>query len=114
MSLIHEIRKQSLATRRTLMVLSVFLVVSAVGFYWFAGLQRDVFFSLNDDPAARDAFVAQQDDRSPQPLALIGKALGKLTASIGSLIGFDSSKGFDRNAGAAHTADDVHLLPLSQ
>lgn len=110
MSLIHEIHNQPRHIRTILWLLSSFLVLAVVGFFWLTGLQRQLFFALHTDAAERAQFVAQQDSSVPHPLAAIGSALGSLTASIGSLIGIDSKKGFDTRP----QNDTVHPLPLSQ
>ena len=107
---IREIHEQKPAVRYTLFVLSTFVVVSAIGVTWFTGFERDAYFALHDDPKDRAEFIARQDERLPNPLAAIGKGLGSLTASIGSVIGFEREKGFDSRP----QYDTVHLLPLSR
>jgi hypothetical protein len=108
--LIREIHQQKPAVRYTLFVLSTFVVLSAAGVAWFSGFERDAYFALNADPEAREEFVVRQEERLPNPLAALGKGLGSLTASIGSLIGFDREEGFDTQP----QYDTVHLLPLSR
>ncbi|HUO75930.1 MAG TPA: hypothetical protein VMU12_03425 [Candidatus Paceibacterota bacterium] len=110
MSLLHEIHNQPRHVRTTLWLLSSFLVLGTIGFFWLSGLERELFFALHTDPGERAQFVAQQDSGVPHPLAAIGNAFSGLTASIGSLIGIDSKKGFDTRP----QSDTVHPLPLSQ
>lgn len=110
MSLLNEIHNQPRHIRTTLWLLSSFLVLATIGYFWLSGLERQLFFALHTDETERAQFVAQQDSRVPHPLAAIGGALGSLTASIGSLIGIDSQKGFDTRP----QNDTVHPLPLSQ
>ena len=110
MSLLHEIHNQPPHVRTALWLLSSFLVLGAIGYFWLSGLERELFFALHTDPADRAQFVASQDARVPHPLAAIGSAFGSLSASIGSLFGIDSNKGFD-----SRTQDDtIHPLPLSR
>jgi len=109
-SLISEIHQQSHAVRLTLWGLSVFAVLSVIGYFWFVAFERDMFLALHQEQAVREEFLAQQDARAPKTLAAIGQAFSGLTASIGSLIGIDPEKGFDRPA----PEDTVHLLPLSR
>lgn len=109
MSLITEIHNQKPAVRYALFVFSVVLAVSVIGFFWFGNIQERMFMALHSDPAEQAAFLAARDAQGLHPLAAISRGLGSLTASIGSLLGFDRSKGFDRPAGQ----DTVHLLPLS-
>jgi hypothetical protein len=109
-NLIEELHQQRPAVRYALFVLSTFVVVSLAGAAWFTGFERDAYFALHDDPADREAFLARQNDRLPQPLAAVGRGLGTLAASIGSVIGLDREKGFDTEP----RYDTVHLLPLSR
>ena len=108
--LIRELHQQKPIVRYTLFVLSMFVVLSSAGVAWFSDFERDAYFALNDDPQDREEFIARQDERLPNPLAAVGKGLGSLTASIGSLIGFDREEGFDTQP----QYDTVHLLPLSR
>jgi hypothetical protein len=110
MSLFHDIHSQPLIVRKAMYLMAVVATVGGIGFFWLTSVQRDMFFAIHPDAQERQQFVAQQDERMPQPLATIGKAFGSLTASIGSLMGFDSSRGFDRPA----QQDKVYLLPTSQ
>lgn len=107
---IEELHQQKPAVRYTLFALSTFVVVSALGVMWFTNFERDAYFALHADPADREAFVARQDARLPQPMAAIGRGFGSLAASIGSLVGFDDEAGVVREP----THDPVHLLPLSR
>ena len=110
MSLLHEIHNQPRHVRTTLWLLSSFLVLAVIGYFWLSGLERELFFALHDSATERAQFVASQDARVPHPLAAIGNALGDLSASIGSLFGIDSTKGFDTRP----QDDTVHPLPLSR
>ena len=110
MALLQEIRNQHHLVRRALYWLSVVTTLGLIGFFWFTSVERDMFFAIHTDPQERQEFLARQDERMPQPLALVSRAFGSLTASIGSLIGFDRQKGFDRPA----QQDTVYLLPLSK
>lgn len=110
MSLIHEIHRQPHALRLTLWGLSVFAMLSMVGYFWFTAFERDMFLALHQEQALREEFLARQDARAPKTLAAIGNAFGGLTASIGSLLGIDPEAGFDRPV----PEDTVHLLPLSR
>jgi hypothetical protein len=113
MRLIDEIHNQKPSVRYALFGLSVFVVLSTVGFLWIVGLQRDVFMALHDDPSERAAFVARQSASLPKPIAVVARGVGSVTAAIGGLVGIDSGKGFDRDGSGAHTPGVVHLLPLS-
>ncbi|HXK36227.1 MAG TPA: hypothetical protein VJ553_01455 [Candidatus Paceibacterota bacterium] len=110
MNIIDEIHRQKPIVRYTLFVLSTFVVLSAAGLAWFTDFERDAYFALHEDPADRAEFIAQQEERIPQPLAAIGRGIGSLAASIGSLIGFDKEAGFETRT----EYDTVHLLPLSR
>lgn len=113
MSFIQEIHSQKLAIRYTLFGLSVVLIVSFIGFFWFTSMQRDIFMATHSDPAEQQAFLAEQSLHMPQPLALISRVARSLTASIGSLIGWDSSKGFDKADATEHN-QAAYPLPLSK
>jgi hypothetical protein len=110
MSLLHEIHGQRPMVRRVLWVLSVFLAVSFVGFFWVSSLERQLFAAVQHTPEEEAAFAAQQDARAPKPLAAISRGFSSMTAAIGDLFGFDSSAGFDRE----QVQDKVYLLPLSK
>jgi hypothetical protein len=73
-------------------------------------MERTMFAAIHDDPEEQAGFLAAQDERAPKPFAVVGDAFGTLAADIGSLIGIDGSKGFDR----AQAEDKVYLLPLSK
>ena len=109
MSLLHEIHNQPRHIRTTLWLLSSFLVLGTIAYFWLSGLERELYFALHTNTDERAQFVAQQDTRVPHPLAAIGRAFTGLTASIGSLIGVDAQKGFDTRP----QSDSVHPLPLS-
>ncbi len=113
MSLIHEIHKQKPAVRYTLFALSAFIALSAVVFFWLLSFQKQVFMALHSDPAEQQAFLDEQAAQVPNPLASLGGGLKSLAASIGSLIGFDGSKGFDSN-GVTDNNQTAHPLPLSE
>ena|SRR5688572_23317076 len=110
MSLIHEIHRQPHHLRLTLWALSAFSVISVVGYFWFMSFERGIFLALHDDEAQRAAFIAKQDARSPKTFAVLGEALGSLTAAIGGFVGIDEQEGFDRPA----SEDTVYMLPLSK
>jgi hypothetical protein len=91
-----------------LFVLSVFVTVSFIGFFWFTGVERRTYMALHDDPEEQTAFLARQEARIPRPIAAIGSMLASMPARIGDFIGFDRSAGFDRP-----TKDDkVYPLPI--
>lgn len=110
MNLIHEIHRQSRPVRKALWLLSTFIVVSFVGFFWLTSMERSMFLAMHPDPAEQAAFLAKQDARAPKPFAAIGRGLGSMTAAIGGMLGLDSDAGFDRKP----TEDTVYLLPLSR
>jgi hypothetical protein len=114
MSLIHEIHSQKPAVRYTLFALSAVVVLSVVGFFGITSFQRVAFMALHSDPQEQADFLAQQDAQQPQIFDAIARAASSLTASIGSLVGWDTNAGFDRSGRAADTTGSVHLLPLSQ
>jgi hypothetical protein len=109
MSLLHEIHSQSRPVRMGLWALSVFTVVSVVGYFWLSSLERTLFEAMHDDPGELAAFHAGRDARGPKPLAAAGQGLTDLGAAIGNILGLDRSAGFDR----LRTKDKVYLLPLS-
>ena len=113
MTFIQEIHNQKPAVRYALFGFSVVLVISFVGFFWFTSMQRDIFMATHSDPAEQQAFLASQQSYLPQPLALISRVAQSLTASIGSLIGWDSSKGFDKADTTDHN-QAAYPLPLSK
>lgn len=113
MSLIHEIHSQKPAVRSALFILSAVVVLSVVGFFGISSFQRVAFMALHSDPQQQADFIAQQDAQQPQVFVGIARAAHSLTASIGSLVGWDSNAGFDRSGREADTHDGVHLLPLS-
>jgi hypothetical protein len=110
MSLLEEIHNQSHSVRKALWLLSTFIVVSFIGFFWLNALQRSMFIAMHSDPAEQAAFLAKQDARSPKPFAFIGRGFNSLTASIGGMLGLDQSAGFDR----INAKSKVYLLPLSK
>jgi hypothetical protein len=114
MSLINEIHNQKPVIRSVMFMLSLSIVVAIVGFVGFTALQRDSFMAFHTDPAEQEAFLEQQNSQSPNPLAAIARVASSLTARIGSLLGFDSNAGFDRNTPQDTMQGDPHLLPLSQ
>jgi hypothetical protein len=113
MSIIQEIHNQKPAVRYTLFVLSVVVVLSIIGFFWFLSFERQVFMALHSDPAERQDFIDRQAANAPKPLTALANGLHSLTASIGSLIGLDGSKGFDSNKNESNN-QTVHPLPLSR
>lgn len=113
MSFIQEIHNQKLVVRYALFGFSSVLVISFIGLLWFTSMQRDIFMATHNDPTERQAFLDSQESRMPKPLAAIGRATHIFTANIGSLIGWDSSKGFDKTDAVDH--DQVaYPLPLSE
>lgn len=114
MSLINEIHSQRPAIRYALFGLAVFTALAVVGYLGITSLQRDMFMALHSDPQEREEYLAQQDARRPKPLAALSRIAGSLTASIGSLFGFDRNAGFDRSGQQGDTQGGVHLLPLSE
>lgn len=113
MSLIDEIHNQKPVVRHTFFVLSVVIALAVVGFFGVSSLYREMYAALHT-PAEQEAFAARQDARLPDPLAFIARATSSLAASIGSLIGFDTNAGFDREEQPSNTQDGVQLLPLSR
>lgn len=114
MSLIAEVHNQRPAVRHTLFFLATVIAISGVGYMSISSLQKDVYFALNSNSADREAFLAARDSGRPNVLATISHAAGTLTASIGSLIGWNRDAGFDRGGQQDSMQNDVHLLPLSQ
>lgn len=114
MSLIQEIHNQKPAVRYALFGLAVVTVLAVVGFFGVTAIQREMFMALHTDPQERSDFLAQQDARSPKPLAALVRVASSLTASIGSLLGFNRNAGFDKSVREGDTSGDVHPLPLSQ
>ena len=114
MSLIDEIHSQRPIVRHTLSFLSSSIVVLGAVFLVASSVQKDVFFAMHPDPQEQQTFLAKRQEGRPQPLAAISRAAGSLMASIGSLIGWDGSAGFDRGGEAENTQGGVHLLPLSK
>ena len=114
MSLIEEIHNQPPLVRQVMYWMALVMVLGVIGFFWVTTAQKNLYFAIHPDPAERAQFVAQQDAHIPQPLATISKVFGSLTASMGGLLGFDNSQGFDKQSGTDHTQDAVHLLPVSQ
>ncbi len=108
-NILHDIHAQPKGIRLTLWALASFVVVSAVAYTWVSGVRRELFMAINTDPARQQAFLEQQDARSPDLFGLIGKGMGKLTASIGSILHISTDSGIDRPA----QRDTVYLLPLS-
>jgi hypothetical protein len=106
--LLDEIRSQSHGVRVGLFVLSVFVTATFVGFLWFTGIERRMFFAIHDEPEERAAFLARQDARIPAPVAAIGALLESMPARIGDFVGIDRSAGFDRPSGE----DTVYPLPI--
>lgn len=109
MSLISEIHSQRPTVRKALWLLSAFIAISFVGFFWFTSVERQMYLALHTDPDEQADFLARQQDRSPKPLAAIGRGFGAMTAVIGNALGLNREAGFDR----APSEDTVHLLPLS-
>ncbi len=113
MSLIQDIQNQRPAVRYALFGFSVVITVAVIAVFWVFSFQEQVFMAMHPDPAEQQAYLAKQDQYAPKPLAAISKAFGSLTASIGSLIGLDGSKGFD--SGRNEEDNQVaHPLPLSR
>ncbi len=114
MSLLQEIHNQRPVVRHTLFLLSTVAAISAVAFLTVSSLQKDIYFGMHPDPVDRQAFLASRDASRPQPVAAIARAADSLVASIGSLIGWNSSAGFDRSTQQDDTQGGVHLLPVSE
>jgi hypothetical protein len=114
MKLIDEMQSQHPLVRQAMYWLAVTTTLGIIGLFWFTSLEKQLYFASHPDEKERQQFVQERQARSPQPLAAIGKFFGSMTASIGSFIGFDSSKGFDRAGSSDHNHDAVHLLPLSK
>lgn len=114
MSFIHEIHNQKPVVRYALFGLSLAITFSVIGFFGITALQREVFMTFHTDAKERADFLAQQERRQPKPLAAVTRVARSMTASIGSLLGFNPDAGFDRNEQRADTHDAVYLLPLSR
>ena len=112
MSIIKEIHEQPEWLRATLFVLASVAVVSLVTYAWFLSFERDTFLALHPGPEG-EARLAQLQDRGPGPLALMSRGLGSAMASIGSLIGLDTSDGFDISVQNGEHQGQTYLLPLS-
>lgn len=108
MSIIHELHQQPRHIRLIMWGLSSFMVIGVVGYFWLNAVRSELFSGLNPDPTAQEQF-AQAQQGQVSLLGLIGHGFGKLTASIGAMVGIQSSKGIDRPA----QHDTVHMLPLS-
>ena len=112
MSIIKEIHEQPPWIRISLFTLSCVTMVSMVGYLWLTSVQRDVILAL--DPLDGQDHVAQLERSRPRPLNSMREGLDSAAASIGSLIGFDSSEGFDFGSRNEDNQDRVYLLPLSE
>jgi hypothetical protein len=112
MSIIREIHEQPEWVRASLFVLSCVVVLSLVTYTWFLSFERETFLALNPGPEGEEQ-LAQLQDRGPGPLALVSRGLGSAAASIGSLIGLDTSEGFDIGDRNGDNHDRTYLLPLS-
>lgn len=113
MSLINEIHNQKPVVRHTFFVLSVIVALGVLGFFGVTALHREMYAALHT-PQEQAALAAQQNAQVPDPLAFIAHAASSLTASIGSLLGFDQNAGVDRQEQPSNTQGDAHMLPLSQ
>lgn len=108
MSIIHELHQQPQHIRLIMWGLSSFAVIGVVGYFWLSAVRTELFSGLNPDPTAQAQF-AQSQGSGTDLLGAIGHGFGHLVASIGSLIGIESSKGID----SPPQHDTVHMLPLS-
>lgn len=108
-NLFHEIRNQKPHVRFALFLLSCFLVISAIGMVWLSSVRKELVTAVNDDPAVQEEF----QDRLPNPVAAIGKFMGTLAASVGSLVGINGNAGFDRSDRNEDVSGGAHLLPIS-
>jgi len=114
MSLIHEIHNQRPAVRYAMFFLASAIAISTVAFVTASTAQKDLFFATHPEPEAREAYLAKRAESRPKPVAAISRAAGSLMASIGSLIGWDTEAGFDRDGQQDSMQGGVHLLPLSK
>ncbi len=114
MSILHEIHNQPPTIRYAMFFLSTALAVSAVVFVTVSSLQKDIYFATHPNPVEQEEYLARRDAQRPQPIAALSRVTGSLLGSIGSLIGWDSDAGFDRDEQQSNTQDKVYLLPLSQ
>ncbi len=114
MSIIHEIHNQRPAVRHAFFIFAVVIALSVVGIFTYSSLQRDMFMAFHTDPKEQSDFLAAQQEKGPQPLALISRVASSLTASIGSLVGWNRSAGFDRGSQQDTMQGGVHLFPLSK
>jgi hypothetical protein len=110
---ISEIRAQRAPVRFAFFVTSSLVVVVSIVYLWLGSFTREAYFALVDDPDQRAAFLARQEERRPQLMAVLGGGLRSLTASIGSLMGFDRSDGLEQD-GLDSNGEPVYQLPLSE
>lgn len=113
MSIIHEIRAQKPIVRHTLFVLSLIVALAVVGYFGVTSMQRQLYAAFHT-PEEQQALAQRQQDVVPNPIALVARAAGTLTASLGSIFGFNSGAGFDRGGESDTIQGGAHLLPLSQ
>lgn len=119
MSLLKEIRRQSPGVRTAFWALSVFVTLSIVGSFWLSSAERQLFFAFERNEQEQEAFLARQEDRGPDVFASIGRGVSSITASIGSLLGFDRASGLpteqaEPSFDTGPQEDTVYLLPLSK
>ena len=113
MSLIHELQQQRPAVRYALFGFSAVITIAVIAVFWAFSFQEQVYMAMHPDPAEQQAYLARQSQNAPKPLAAISEGFHSLTASIGSLIGLDNSKGFDSGNDTDHN-QVAHPLPLSR
>ncbi len=113
MSFIQEIRQQKPIVRHTLFVLALVVACSVIGYIGMVTLHRELYAAFHTS-AEQQELAQRQQELIPNPIALVARAAGTLTASLGSLFGLRSEVGFDRGGELDNDQGGAHLLPLSQ
>jgi hypothetical protein len=113
MSFIHELRAQKPIIRHAVFVLALIVACAVVGYIGMVTIHRELYAAFHT-PAEQQALAQRQDELVPNPIAVIARAAGTLTASLGSIFGFNSDAGFDRGGESGNNQGGAHLLPVSQ
>ncbi len=78
---IHKVRQQPYHVRKTIGLVSAFVVFALIGIVWFTDFQDDMYALLNPQEAAeQDTAVAEKEESSP--FANILSSFGDLKANI--------------------------------
>ena len=107
MSFIREIHQQKAGVRFVLFMLSSFIVIVSIGFFWFTSFKKDisVVFQKNEE----GSMAVETAQKGPIDLFISG--LSSMTARIGDLLGFDVNKGLVQDKPSQSSG--VYMLPLS-